>query len=60
MSGELHTPAALPPGKGPPRHHLIEGWVDPRADMNNMGKLRILYPTVTRTLARNQSLYRPR
>jgi hypothetical protein len=29
-SGQLHAPAALPPGKEPPRTHWIGGWVGPR------------------------------
>jgi hypothetical protein len=29
VSGQLHAPAALPPGKEPLNTHWIEDWVDP-------------------------------
>jgi hypothetical protein len=29
VSGQLHAPAALPPGKEPPGTHWIGGWVGP-------------------------------
>ena len=32
VSGQLHAPASLPPGKNP-RTHLIRGWVSPRAGL---------------------------
>jgi hypothetical protein len=44
VSGQLHAPAALPPGKKPP---LPTGWVDFRAGLDDMEK--ILGPTGTRT-----------
>jgi hypothetical protein len=31
VSGQLHAPAALPPGKELPGTHWIGGWVDPTA-----------------------------
>jgi hypothetical protein len=43
VSGQLHAPAALPPGKEPPPStHWIGGWVDPRASLNNMEKWKFL------------------
>jgi hypothetical protein len=33
VSGQLHAPTALPPGKRPGTHY-IEGWVDPRAGLD--------------------------
>jgi hypothetical protein len=30
VNGQLHTPAALPPGKDPPGTRWIGGWVGPR------------------------------
>jgi hypothetical protein len=37
VSGQLHAPAALPPGKAPGTH-FIGGWVDPRTSLDNMEK----------------------
>jgi hypothetical protein len=39
--GQLHAPAALPPGERAPRTHRIGGWVDPTADVE---KRKISYP----------------
>jgi hypothetical protein len=39
VSGQLHTAAALPPGKELPDIHWIGGWVDPRAGLDAV-KLR--------------------
>jgi hypothetical protein len=36
VSGQLHAPAALPPGKNP-SIHFIGGW-DPRAGLEDMEK----------------------
>jgi hypothetical protein len=36
MSGQLHAPAALLPGKQPPGTHWIGGWVGPRADLDDV------------------------
>jgi len=44
MSGQLHTPAALPPGKGTPGTHWIGGWVGPRAILNAVVKTKIPIP----------------
>jgi hypothetical protein len=33
VSGQLHVPASLPPGKKKPRTHLIRGWVSPKAGL---------------------------
>jgi len=38
ISGQLHDPAALLPGKKSPGTHRIRGWVDPRAGLNAMAK----------------------
>jgi hypothetical protein len=37
VRGQLHAPAALPPGKSPGTH-FIGGWVDPRAGLDDMEK----------------------
>jgi hypothetical protein len=62
VSGQFHTPAALPPGT-----HLIGGWVDPRAGMKDLEKEKFLtLPGLGLELrplcrpARSQSVYRPR
>ena len=39
VGGELHAPAALPPGKRPGTH-CIGGWVGPRAGLDECGKSR--------------------
>jgi hypothetical protein len=42
-SGQLHAPAALPPGKEPsPGIHWVGGLVGPRAGLNTMEKRKIL------------------
>jgi hypothetical protein len=46
-SGQLHAPAALPPGKGAPGTHWIGGWVNPRVGLDDEEKT--LDPTGTRT-----------
>jgi hypothetical protein len=42
MSGQLHTSAALPPGKETPGIHWIGGWVGPTASMNDVEKRKCL------------------
>jgi hypothetical protein len=37
VSGQLHAPAALPPGRSP-RYPFVGGWVDPRAGLDDMEK----------------------
>ena len=39
VGGQLHAPAALPPGKRPGTH-CIGGWVGPRAGLGGCGKSR--------------------
>jgi hypothetical protein len=63
MSGELHVPTALPPGKEPPGTHWIGGWVGPRAGLDDVEKkiFLTLSGLELRPLgrrARRQSLYR--
>jgi hypothetical protein len=38
VSGQLHAPAALPPGKEPLVPHWIGGWVGPRAVLDAVVK----------------------
>jgi hypothetical protein len=42
--GQLHVPAALPPGKEPPVTHWTGGWVGPRAGLDAVVKRKILSP----------------
>jgi hypothetical protein len=44
MSGKLHAPAALPPGKEPPRTRWVRGWVGPKAGMDTVVTRKILSP----------------
>jgi hypothetical protein len=44
VSGELHVPAALRPGKKPGTH-WIGGWVGPRAGLDFWRKEKSLAPT---------------
>jgi hypothetical protein len=65
VSGQLHVPAALPPGERASATHWIRGWVDPRAGLDDMEKRKflILPGLELRILgrpARSQSLYRLR
>jgi hypothetical protein len=65
VSGQLHSPAALPPGERISDTHWIVGWVDPRASLSEMEKLKFftllgLELRPLRDPDRNQSLYRIR
>jgi hypothetical protein len=42
MSGQLHAPAALPPGKEPTGTHWIESWMDPRTGLDDVERRKIL------------------
>jgi hypothetical protein len=62
VSGQLHVPAALPPGKEPRSTHWIGCWVDPRAGLKDVEKRKFLtlLGLELRPLgrpARSQSLY---
>jgi hypothetical protein len=43
VSGQLHTPAALPPGRAPSTN-WIGGWVGPRAVLDAVVKRKIPSP----------------
>jgi hypothetical protein len=65
VSGQLHAPAALPPGKESPGTHCIGGWVELSAGLDDMEKRKFLTLTglELRPLGRpahSQSLYRLR
>jgi hypothetical protein len=65
VSGQLHAPAALPPGERATGTHWIGGWVGPRAGLDAVEKRKFLtLPGLElRPLcrpARSQSLYRLR
>ena len=40
VGGQLHAPAALPPGKRPGTHCIV-GWVGPRAGLDGCEKSRL-------------------
>jgi hypothetical protein len=42
VSGQLHAPAALPPAKEPAVRNWIEGWLDPRAGLDDVEKRKFL------------------
>jgi hypothetical protein len=44
VSGQLHAPAALPPGKEPPGVHRIEGCLGLRGSLDDMEKWKFLPP----------------
>jgi hypothetical protein len=44
VSGQLHAPVVLPPGKEPPGTHRIGGWMDPRAGLDAVVKRKIMRP----------------
>jgi Ni,Fe-hydrogenase I large subunit len=39
VSGQLHAPVALLPGKEPHSTYWIGGWVDPRTDLKDQAKI---------------------
>jgi hypothetical protein len=45
VTGQLHAPSALPPGKSLWYPFVIGGWVDPRAGLDNMGRIRSIEKT---------------
>jgi hypothetical protein len=49
MSGQLHAPAALPPGGKRPRYSLDRGLGGPQSRSGRRGEEKILDPTGTRT-----------
>jgi hypothetical protein len=63
VSGQLHAPAALPPGKSP-RYPFYRRLGGPQSRSGRYGEVKIIYPIGTRTPAppgrpaRSQSLYR--
>jgi hypothetical protein len=63
VSGQLHAPAALPPGKSP-RYSFYRRLGGPQSRSGRYGEVKTFYPTGTRTPAppgrpaRSQSLYR--
>jgi hypothetical protein len=57
VGGQLHAPAALPPGKRPSTH-CIRCWVGPRADLDSCGKSRPHRDSAPDRPARSESLYR--
>jgi hypothetical protein len=42
VSGQLHIPAALPPGERSPDTHWIRGWMGPRAGLDDVQKKKFL------------------
>jgi hypothetical protein len=42
VSGTLHAAAALPPGVCAPGTHWIEGWVGPRAGLDDVERRKFL------------------
>jgi hypothetical protein len=42
VSGQLHVPAALSPGKDPPSVHWLKSWVGPRAGLGEGEKILAL------------------
>jgi hypothetical protein len=44
VSGRLHAPAALPPGKEPPVTHLIGSWEGRRAGLDTVVKRKLPIP----------------
>jgi hypothetical protein len=56
VGGQLHAPAALPPGKRPGTH-CIGGWVGPRAGLDGYEKSRPHLDSIPDRPARNESLY---
>jgi hypothetical protein len=41
VSGQLHAPVALSPGKEPPDTRWIEGWFIPRTGVDTLAKRKI-------------------
>ena len=51
VSGQLHAPAALPPGKRPGTY-CTGGWVDPRAGLDGCEKSRLHRDSIPEPLVR--------
>jgi hypothetical protein len=51
VSGELHTPAALPPGKQSPGTRWIGVWMGPRAGLDAVKYRDCIAPVESRTSA---------
>jgi hypothetical protein len=43
VSGQLHAPAALPPGERAPGTHWIRCWVSPRVGLDVVEERKILH-----------------
>jgi hypothetical protein len=56
VGGQLHAPAALPPGKRTGTH-FIGGWVGPRAGLDGCGKSRPHRDSITRIIQLVASRY---
>jgi hypothetical protein len=59
VGGQLHAPAALPPGKRPGTH-CIGGWVGPRSGLDGCKKSCSYRDSIPDRPARSESLYRLR
>jgi hypothetical protein len=57
VSGQLHDPVALPPGKDPAGTHWVGSWVGPRASLDDMEKRKFLTFPGTRTPTPRSSRY---
>jgi len=49
VSGQLDAPASLPPGRNPPRHFGMEGWVGHRAGLDAVMERKIPSSTGNQT-----------
>jgi hypothetical protein len=62
VSGQLHTPATLPPGKIP-WYNCVGGWVGPKADLDTVAKrknsqpLPGLEPPIIQPIAQRYTIY---
>jgi hypothetical protein len=44
LSGQLHAPAVLPPGKQVPGTHCVGSWIDPQSRSERCGVQKNLLP----------------
>jgi hypothetical protein len=56
VSGQIHAPAALPPGERAPGTHWVGAWVGPRAGLDDVVAVIIIIIIIQEVLGRTNRL----